>query len=110
MVSVEKRLQNSLLQKNKSKIEDKIFRAWWTLKSARQLTYKEFLKCSSHSRLGVYLGLLPFEALEIFNVLQVKTGPGHIEIGEDASELTPEKMAETRATMVRLSLQEFDGA
>ncbi|MBF0433220.1 MAG: hypothetical protein HQK83_18210 [Fibrobacteria bacterium] len=106
LLKIEEESEQEIYKADKNRIEDKIFRAYYQLLSARLMSYSEFLELSSIVRLGVYLQLIQPEILELLNVLQIKSATGHIQLGEE-NPLCQEEMEVLRATMVRLTLSEI---
>jgi protein arginine kinase len=105
-LKMETSIQEGLLQKDRTRLEDKIYRALSLLKNARMLSYSELLELGSLVQLGVYLGLMQKGILEVMSLLMVKSAEGHIQLGE-SERLSPAARDAMRATMVRLSLKGF---
>ncbi|MFC1585521.1 hypothetical protein ACFL5V_08255 [Fibrobacterota bacterium] len=106
-MKLEEELSESFIKGEKYKAEDKVFRAFHVLLSARILTFYEFLNLSSWVRLGVYFHLLRPELLRLLNYLLVKSSPEHIQLAE-RSPLSPEERDVKRAAMVRQVLKEYE--
>lgn len=80
--------------------EDKIWRAYGTLRYARMLTFEELMNYLSGVRLGMSLNLLPGLRVYTLNKLMIFTQPAHLDeaAGRD---LSPEERDAHRATFVR---------
>jgi len=79
LVACEENARETLLSSVRSKIEDKIWRAWGILQHARLLTSQEFMNLASAVRLGVSLKLVHQESLQTLNELMVETQPSHLQ-------------------------------
>jgi len=64
---------------NRLQVEDRIWRALGTLRSARLMTTEESMKHFSSLRLGVGLGLLPQEQMAQVNRLFLMSQPAHLQ-------------------------------
>lgn len=80
--------------------EDKIWRAYGTLRYARMLTFEELMNYLSGVRLGMSLNLLPGLRVYTLNKLMIFTQPAHLDqaAGRD---LSPEERDAHRASFVR---------
>jgi protein arginine kinase len=80
--------------------EDKVWRAYGTLRYARLLTFDELMNYLSGVRLGMSLNLLPGLRVYTLNKLMIFTQPAHLDqaAGRD---LSPEERDAHRATFVR---------
>jgi protein arginine kinase len=80
--------------------EDKIWRAYGTLRYARMLTFEELMNYLSGVRLGMSLNLLRGLRVYTLNKLMIFTQPAHLDqaAGRD---LSPEERDAHRATFVR---------
>lgn len=79
LVACEKNARETLLSSARSKIEDKVWRAWGILQHARLLTSQEFMNLASAVRLGVSLKLIQTVSLQTLNELMVETQPSHLQ-------------------------------
>ncbi|MCK4352690.1 protein arginine kinase [candidate division WOR-3 bacterium] len=79
VVEYETRARELLLKNAEIQLEDKIWRAYAILKSARLLSTKEFINLSSAVRLGVGLGILKKVSLKTLNELLIFTQPAHLQ-------------------------------
>ncbi|MBT5830690.1 MAG: ATP--guanido phosphotransferase, partial [Candidatus Latescibacteria bacterium] len=79
LVECEENAREALLSSVRSKIEDKVWRAWGILQHARMLTSQEFMNLASAVRLGVGLKLIHQVSLQTLNELMVETQPSHLQ-------------------------------
>ncbi len=93
-------------KREKTKVEDKVHRAFRLLQEARTLDYAEFLALSSFARLGVYLGHFPASLPERLEDLRVRMQPFHI--GALQTEEPPLDADIFRAQVVRSALADLD--
>jgi protein arginine kinase len=105
-LKLEDELAQSMYEKDKSRIEDSVFRSFYQLLGARILSFAEFLELSSWVRLGAYFQLIKHELLELLDILQVKTNSAHLRLTE-SSPLTENEYSVVRAAMVRLTLMKY---
>ena len=80
--------------------EDKVWRSYGILQTARLLSNEEALKLLSNVRVGICLGILPRVSLESVTALVSDIHPGCLmsDAGED---LTPESRDGMRAALIR---------
>jgi protein arginine kinase len=79
LVACEENAREVLFGSARSKIEDKVWRAWGILKHARLLTSQEFMNLVSAVRLGISLELIHHVSLHTLNKLMVQTQPSHLQ-------------------------------
>ncbi len=79
LIEIEKETRRSLLKYKKFLIEDKVYRAYATIKHARIITSVECLELISYLRLGLELGLLKGFTLEEINQLMLLIQPAHLQ-------------------------------
>jgi protein arginine kinase len=87
----------------KVQIEDKIWRAYGILKSARVLTSQEFMNLTSAVRLGVAMGMIADVKIRTLNQLIIWTQPSHLQKRAGQS-MGPEERDVYRADFVRKAL------
>jgi len=99
----ERAVREALMTKERTLLEDTVYRAYGVLMGARVLTSEELMRLASEVKLGVDLGLLPQIKPEAFKQLSVITRPGYVQYlaGED---LEPLDRDIRRASMVRRHL------
>ncbi len=79
IVRFERTWRKRLMDENRRKLEDRIWRAWAVLRHARWITSEETLEYLSFVRLGVHLGVLQGVELGTVNELFVFSQPGHLQ-------------------------------
>ena len=79
IINYEHQARRTLLSERKLALDDKVFRALGTLRSARLLASEEVLVLLSHVRLGVNLGRLKDVDLPTLNELMLLTQPAHLQ-------------------------------
>jgi protein arginine kinase len=79
IINKEKRTRESILEKNRFAIEDKIFRSYGVLKESRILSSKEFMELLSDVRLGVDMGIITGVKREVLNELMLVSQPASLQ-------------------------------
>jgi protein arginine kinase len=79
VLEFEKKARSVLLRKARSLLEDKIWRAYGILKTARLVTSKEAMGLISAVRLGIGLGIITDLKLSVLNELFIVIQPRHLE-------------------------------
>lgn len=102
VIESEKRAQE-MLAKDKTALEDKVFRSLGTLKYARVMSSKELVENISNVRLGVCMGIIKDVPINILNELTMTTGTAGICAMEN-KELSPAQRDLIRAKTVREKL------
>jgi len=100
IVAYEREVRTHLLDKDRLRLEDKIWRALGTLRVARSISSEETMDLLSSVRLGVNLGLLSDVDIETVNELFILTQPAHLQKLEKR-ELEPLERDVTRADYIR---------
>ncbi len=75
----ERMARQALLAENREQIEDRVYRSYALLETARIITSEEMLHLVSQVRLGVNLGLIKDLDIRCLNELFVLTLPGHLQ-------------------------------
>ena len=101
--------RTQLLERRRSLIEDRVFRAWGVLVYARRLTSKELIEQLGWLRLGRGLGLLQHPNYDLIDELFLDGQPGHLQILYPAA-TAADLRDEVRATHVRQRLTEGTGS
>jgi protein arginine kinase len=103
ILEYERRARKSLLERRRTAMDDKVFRALALLRSARQIGSEETMYMLSLLRLGVNLGRIEDVDLKAVNELFLLTQPAHLQrmLGR---EMTSVERAEARATFIRQRL------
>ena len=78
VLEIEKKARGMLLKKARSLLEDKIWRAYGILKTARLVTSKEAMSLLSAVRLGIGLGIITDCSLAVLNELFIMIQPMHL--------------------------------
>ncbi len=102
VIESEKRAQE-MLAKDKTALEDKVYRSLGTLKYARVMSSKELVENISNVRLGVCMGIIKDVPINILNELTMTTGTAGICAMEN-KELSPAQRDLIRAKTVREKL------
>ena len=103
LIQYEKRARASLLQRNRTAMEDKAYRSLAVLRSARTITSDETMYLLSLLRLGVNLGILADIDLRVVNELFLLAQPAHLQRMLKA-ELSPAQRGVARADLLRKRL------
>jgi len=103
IVSYERAVRDHLVEKDRLRLEDKIWRAFGVLRAARSITSEETMDLLSAVRLGVNLGLLSDVDMSTVNELFILTQPAHLQRLEKR-DLTPAERDAARADFIRRHL------
>lgn len=103
IIRYEREARKVLVNKNLKLLEDKIWRAYGILRSARSISSDETMHLLSAVRLGINLDLLDDVDLRTINELFIQTQPAHLQKLEEC-ELEPEERDIARADFVRHKL------
>ncbi len=103
IIQYERNIREHLLSDNRTSLEDKVYRAYGILKSARSISTEETMNLLSALRLGVNVGLIEDLDVESVNRLFVLTQPGHLQKREGRT-LDPSERDIARAAFIRSSL------
>jgi len=103
VVEQEEHARKALLAQSKDALEDRIWRAYGTLKSAHLITSNETVDLLSLVRLGVDLNMIPGVERGMVNRLFIQTQPAHLQRMEGRP-LTPAERDSRRARLLRESL------
>ena len=80
VLEFEKKARESLLKEARSLLEDKIWRAYGTLRNARMLDSREAMGLISAVRFGVGLGLITDCGLSVLNEMLIMIQPMHLQM------------------------------
>jgi protein arginine kinase len=105
IVRYEHEARQTLLSKDRKRLEDRVWRAFGMLKYAQMLPSDEAMMLLSFVRMGVHLGLLPELTLRDVNDLFVFTQPAHLQKLSGAA-LDPVERDVRRAEYMRNRLNE----
>ncbi|MFP4363425.1 MAG: hypothetical protein ACLFR1_06105 [Spirochaetia bacterium] len=105
LVNYERRAREEMLLKEKTRIEDKVFRAYGILKYCRKISSSEAIDCISSVHLGKALGLIEEVDYQTLRPLLFLTQKAHVQKTiEDAEKEDEDKIDAARAEMIRKSL------
>ncbi len=107
IVEYEKMARNKLLSDNRPELEDRVWRAYGMLRSARTISSEETMHLLSSIRLGVNLGLITDTSIATVNELFILTQPAHLQIIQGA-ELDAAARNTRRADFIRARLAATD--
>ena len=79
VLEFEKKARGAILKKARSLLEDKIWRAYGILRTARLVTSKEAMGLISAVRLGIGLGIITETTLPVLNELFIMIKPMHLQ-------------------------------
>lgn len=99
----ERAVRETLLTDNRTTIEDRVWRAYGTLRAVRTVTSEETMDLLSAVRMGVNIGLLAGVDIDTVNRLFIYSQPAHLQQLEGRSLDTRER-DEARAHMIRTTL------
>jgi protein arginine kinase len=103
VISYEQQARQALLKQRAALLDDRIWRAWGTLTTARVISSEEVMGFLSHLRLGVHLGRIDTVDIRTINELFLLTQPAHLQklMGCEMDQAT---RREARAKLVRQKL------
>jgi protein arginine kinase len=79
IVTYERKAREELLKRDRLRMEDRVWRAYGMLRTARIISSEESLMLLSALRMGLHLGILPDIDLKTINELFLNTQPGHLQ-------------------------------
>lgn len=100
IIETEERARERMVRDARVQIEDKVWRAYGTLRYCRSIHAREVINLCSAVRLGVALGLPGLPPLRVLNELLVLTQPAHLQL-RAGEELSPADRNVHRARFVR---------
>ena len=105
VIKYERGMREALLTEERAHLEDRVGRALATLRVARQMNVEEMMQHMSMVRLGMGLGLISNDEVDIdmINELFLLCQPAHLQKRERRS-LTPEERDVLRAEIIRTRL------
>ena len=104
IIEYERRVRDELVKDDKGRLEDRVWRAYGTLKSAREISSEETLEQLSLVRMGVNLRLLSSMEMVAVNELFIFTQPGHLQ-KLTGKILKPQDRDVARASFIRSRLE-----
>lgn len=110
IIDYERRVRNTLLEKNRQSLHDQISRAYGTLRSAHTISSEETMHLLSSVRMGINLGLIDDIEIPTINELFIHTQPAHLQkIRQEELESAERNIARAAYLRQRLSTN-GDGA
>ncbi len=104
LIERERHARETLLQKSKVQLEDRVYRSYGVLQNSRIIDSKEAANCLSDVRLGIDLSLIQGVSQTILNELMILTQPGFLQ--QYAGErLSPGERDIRRASIIREALK-----
>jgi protein arginine kinase len=100
IIETEERARERMMRDARVQIEDKVWRAYGTLRYCRSIHAREVINLCSAVRLGVAMGVPTLCPLRVLNELLVLTQPAHLQ-RMHGSELAPADRNIVRAQFVR---------
>ncbi|OGF15283.1 MAG: protein arginine kinase [Candidatus Eisenbacteria bacterium RBG_16_71_46] len=107
IIETEERARERMMRDARVQIEDKVWRAYGTLRYCRSIHSREVINLCSAVRLGVALGLPGLCPPHVLNQLLILTQPAHLQRFY-GSDLTPAERNVYRAQLVRERLDAAD--
>lgn len=104
VIEHEQNARRVLLSQDREKIEDRVWRAFGTLKNAHIITSSETIDLLSILRLGIDIGILKEINRPLLNELFVLTQPAHLQKIEGKT-LSPSQRDIKRAALIRSKLK-----
>ncbi|NIM19472.1 MAG: protein arginine kinase [Candidatus Latescibacteria bacterium] len=107
LINLEQQARKTILQKARSLLEDKVWRAYGLLKYARRVDTKEALSLISAVRLGMGMGIIGDLTVRKLNELLIYVQPAHLQIAS-GNTMDQSERDHTRATYIRRKLSTPD--
>ena len=104
VIECEREAREALLERDRLRLEDRVWRAWGLLTQARLLTTREAFEHLSDVRLGCGVGILPPVDPAVSNRLLMCVQSAHLQVGSGRAMEAPER-DEARARFVREQLE-----
>ncbi len=107
LIREEESARDYFLNRNREKLEDRVFRAYGILKNARLISSNEALECFSRIKMGIQTGLIEMDEA-LVNGLIISTQPAHLQkiLG---MKLSQRERDVRRADFIRMKLKESGG-
>lgn len=103
VLKVERQLREKLLKEQRERLEDKVWRAFGILTSARTISSEETMELLSALRLGINLGLINGVTIDRINEIFIYSQPSHLQ-KLHGRELNPAQRDIVRAQLIRQKL------
>lgn len=105
IIEYERRSRDALLRESRAKLEDRVWRAYGTLKYAHLISSEETMEKLSSLRLGINLGIIKDVDIKTVNELFILTQPAHLQKHARRA-LEPKERDPVRAEFIRKRLTE----
>ncbi|HEU4941416.1 MAG TPA: ATP--guanido phosphotransferase, partial [Candidatus Eisenbacteria bacterium] len=105
IIDAEQRAREELLKDARVQIEDKIWRAYGTLRHSRVISSQEVVNLSSAVRFGVALAIPGLASVRTLNEVLIRTQPAHVQLTA-GKELEQRERNVLRAELVRSLLDQ----
>lgn len=107
VVERERAARKKVHRERKQALEDRVWRAYGILTTARSISSREAMALLSDLRLGIDLQVLPQVEPRVFNELLVQQSPGFLQVVE-GHVLPPAQRDARRATLIRQRIKESE--
>ena len=104
VIGHEQNARKVLLDQDRARIEDRVWRSYATLKNAHIITSKEAIDLFSNVRLGIDMGILKGLNLQAVNRIFILIQPAHLQKIEGKA-LSPQERDIKRAELIRKELE-----
>ena len=104
VIGHEQNARKALLDQDRARIEDRVWRSYATLKNAHIITSKEAIDLFSNVRLGIDMGILKGLNLQAVNRIFILIQPAHLQKIEGKA-LSPQERDIKRAELIRKELE-----
>lgn len=103
VIECEREARRALLERDRVRLEDRVWRSWGALTHGRLLSTKEAFERLSDVRLGCGLQILPWVDDAVSNTLMMSVQSAHLQVGSGMTMEAPQR-DEARARFVREQL------
>jgi len=107
ILTYEQRARERMVENERLRLEDRVWRAFSVLRHARVLNSEEAMKHLSQTRLGVCMGILPQIPMADLNRIFALIQPAHLQHRE-GRELSSNERDEIRARLIREHFSQID--
>ena len=104
VIEWERKARMHIIETNAAQLDDKIYRAIGTLKTARILSLEEAMQCLGHIRLGITTNRISDIDINLINQSFINIQPAHIKWHSN-SDLSEEEIPKVRCDLIRELLQ-----
>lgn len=108
IIDRERMARKKLYAHLRDQLEDRIWRAYGILTTARSISSQEAMALLSDLRLGIDLQVLPQVEPQVFNELLLQISPAFLQLAE-GRELSPQQRDAKRASLIRQRIKESEG-